>query len=33
MRRHDAGFFEGKLTIRKRQPLRYRAAMPAATGG
>ena len=24
-RRHDAGFFEGKLTIRKRQPLRYHA--------
>ncbi len=24
-RRHDAGFFEGRLTIRKRQPLRYRA--------
>ncbi len=24
-RRHDAGFFEGKLKIRKRQPLRYRA--------
>ena len=24
-RRHDAGFFEGKLTIRKRQPIRYRA--------
>jgi 1,4-alpha-glucan branching enzyme len=22
-RRHDAGFFEGKLRIRKRQPLRY----------
>jgi 1,4-alpha-glucan branching enzyme len=25
-RRHDAGFFEGKVSIRKRQPLRYRAA-------
>ncbi len=25
-RRHDAGFFEGKLKIRKRQPLRYRCA-------
>ena len=24
-RRHDAGFFEGKLTISKRQPLRYHA--------
>jgi 1,4-alpha-glucan branching enzyme len=24
-RRHDAGFFEGNLKIRKRQPLRYRA--------
>ena len=24
-RRHDAGFFDGKLKIRKRQPLRYRA--------
>ena len=24
-RRDDAGFFEGKLSIRKRQPLRYRA--------
>ena len=24
-RRHEAGFFEGKLTIRKRQPLRYHA--------
>jgi 1,4-alpha-glucan branching enzyme len=24
-RRHDAGFFEGKLSIRKRQPLKYRA--------
>jgi 1,4-alpha-glucan branching enzyme len=24
-RRHDAGFFEGRLTIRERQPLRYRA--------
>ena len=24
-RRHKAGFFEGRLTIRKRQPLRYRA--------
>ncbi|MFI0847654.1 1,4-alpha-glucan branching protein GlgB [Mesorhizobium sp. IMUNJ 23232] len=24
-RRHDAGFFEGKLTIRKRQPIRYHA--------
>ena len=24
-RRHDAGFFEGRLTIRKRQPLKYRA--------
>lgn len=24
-RRHDAGFFEGRLSIRKRQPLRYRA--------
>jgi 1,4-alpha-glucan branching enzyme len=24
-RRHDAGFFDGKLTIRKRQPLRYLA--------
>ncbi len=24
-RRHDAGFFEGKLRIRKRQPLKYRA--------
>ena len=24
-RRHDAGFFEGPLTIRKRQPLKYRA--------
>jgi 1,4-alpha-glucan branching enzyme len=23
--RHDAGFFEGRLSIRKRQPLRYRA--------
>ncbi len=25
-RRDDAGFFEGKLSIRKRQPLRYRAS-------
>ncbi len=25
VRRHDAGFFEGKVSIRKRQPLRYRA--------
>ena len=24
-RRHEAGFFEGKLTIRKRQPLKYHA--------
>jgi 1,4-alpha-glucan branching enzyme len=24
-RRHDTGFFEGKLTIRKRQPIRYHA--------
>jgi 1,4-alpha-glucan branching enzyme len=24
-RRHDAGFFEGRLSIRKRQPLRYHA--------
>jgi 1,4-alpha-glucan branching enzyme len=24
-RRHDGGFFEGKLSIRKRQPLKYRA--------
>ena len=24
-RRHDAGFFEGRLTIRKPQPLKYRA--------
>src|SRR5919109_2365493 len=24
-RRNDAGFFEGKLSVRKRQPLRYRA--------
>ncbi|CAG0989464.1 MAG: 1,4-alpha-glucan branching protein GlgB [Rhizobiaceae bacterium] len=24
-RRHDAGFFEGKVSIRKRQPLSYRA--------
>jgi len=24
-RRHDAGFFEGKLSTRKRQPLKYRA--------
>ena len=24
-RHHDAGFFEGPLTIRKRQPLKYRA--------
>jgi 1,4-alpha-glucan branching enzyme len=24
-RRHDAGFFEGRLSIRKRQPLRYLA--------
>ena len=24
-RRHDAGFFEGRLSIRKRQPLKYRA--------
>ena len=24
-RRHDAGFFEGPLKIRKRQPLKYRA--------
>jgi 1,4-alpha-glucan branching enzyme len=24
-RRHDSGFFEGELTIRKRQPIRYRA--------
>ncbi|WP_290751710.1 1,4-alpha-glucan branching protein GlgB [Amaricoccus sp.] len=24
-KRHDGGFFEGKLKIRKRQPLRYRA--------
>ena len=23
--RHDAGFFEGRLSIRKRQPIRYRA--------
>jgi 1,4-alpha-glucan branching enzyme len=27
-RRHDAGFFEGPLTIRKRQPLKYRARNP-----
>ena len=32
-RRHDAGFFEGPLTIRKRQPLSYRARTPAASGG
>ncbi len=25
LRRHDAGFFEGRLTIRKRQPLKYLA--------
>jgi 1,4-alpha-glucan branching enzyme len=25
-RRHDAGFFEGRLTIRKRQPLRFHAS-------
>ncbi|HHZ09367.1 MAG TPA: 1,4-alpha-glucan branching protein GlgB [Rhizobiales bacterium] len=25
VRRHDAGFFEGRVSIRKRQPLRYRA--------
>ncbi|MEO9339927.1 1,4-alpha-glucan branching protein GlgB [Mesorhizobium sp. SB112] len=25
-RRHDAGFFEGKLSIRKRQPLRFHAS-------
>jgi 1,4-alpha-glucan branching enzyme len=25
-RRHDAGFFEGRLKIRKRQPLRYQAS-------
>ncbi|TYR29999.1 1,4-alpha-glucan branching protein GlgB [Mesorhizobium microcysteis] len=24
-RRHDGGFFDGKLSIRKRQPLKYRA--------
>src|SRR5690606_18420390 len=24
-RRHDAGFFEGLLNVRERQPLRYRA--------
>ena len=24
--RHEAGFFEGKLSIRKRQPVRYRAS-------
>lgn len=24
-RRHDAGFFDGKLNIRKRQPVKYRA--------
>ena len=24
-RRHDAGFFEGRLSIRKRQPLKYQA--------
>ncbi|MGE0501522.1 MAG: 1,4-alpha-glucan branching protein GlgB [Rhizobiaceae bacterium] len=28
-RRHDAGFFEGKLTIRKRQPIRFRASNPS----
>jgi 1,4-alpha-glucan branching enzyme len=27
-RRHDAGFFDGKLTIRRRQPLRYLAKNP-----
>ncbi|WP_438620739.1 1,4-alpha-glucan branching protein GlgB [Neoaquamicrobium sediminum] len=25
LRRHDAGFFDGRLTIRKRQPLKYLA--------
>ena len=25
LRRHEAGFFEGKLAIRKRQPLKYHA--------
>jgi 1,4-alpha-glucan branching enzyme len=28
VRRNDAGFFEGKLSVRKRQPLRYRARNP-----
>ncbi len=27
-KRHDAGFFEGALKIRKRQPLKYRASNP-----
>ena len=27
-RRHDAGFFEGPLTIAARQPLKYRARNP-----
>lgn len=29
-RRHDTGFFEGKLRIRKRQPLKYHARNAAA---
>ena len=29
-RRHDAGFFEGRLRIRKRRPLRYRARRGSA---
>ena len=32
-RSDDAGFFEGKLSIRKRQPLRYHARNEGASGG
>ena len=32
-RRHEAGFFEGRVDISERQPLRYASAMPAAIGG
>ncbi|MDW6020985.1 1,4-alpha-glucan branching protein GlgB [Mesorhizobium sp. BAC0120] len=28
VRRNDAGFFEGRISVRKRQPLRYRARNP-----
>ena len=31
-RRHDAGFFEGRLSVRERQPLKYRARNAGASG-